>query len=430
MQFIKKHSSIIRNIYTSLYASLASLIFSRLFFNATWRFTRESAIRFEKTHQRVFFNCFALAISLFAVIMIYYYFDNLDLYNKRDYLKDKTEKILLSKPEYLIGFAISLLFATSMLTEPIHNLLSMLGNVNAVWARLLSIVTVSVMRLVQINNLGAKWYDEIHHPLFVEKPIFKGSQDIDNFKPAYLVLKPIGFIAIFTLCYLFSAKYLIEIIYSLYVILTSLWQGLLLIALIPFVIFFSIRIGVQIKSRRKLIKKLRSLKKGKYATVRYSGAKYLSAIFYRLPFSVEVTAQSGETFLCNVVCSGRVNAPMYFSTDKYYTEHGFHLRGGGLLSQMGASPFAAVVDIGKWGDKSNPTNLVAGYRRQHDINFPEKEGNRALLVNPAPTACFSLYENIANPIDTGEDMGNYTIYSATGFCNTVERLASRDRFEK
>ena len=120
---------------------------------------------------------------------------------------------------------------------------------------------------------------------------------------------------------------------------------------------------------------------------------------------------------------------MYFSSDKYYTEHGFHLRGGGLISQMGASPFAAIVDIGKWGDKANPTNLVAGYRREHNITFPEKEGKRTLIINPAPTACFSLYENIANPIDTGEDMGNYTIYSATGFCNTLERLANRDRFE-
>ena len=429
MEFIKKYSSVIRNIAMSLFATLLALLFSKLYFSATVAFLKESTIIFEREHQRIFFNLLSLFLTIFAVIMIYYYFDNLDLYNKRDYLKDKDHKSLISKPEYISGFAISLLFSTLMLTDPIHNLLLTFGEVNIFWARLLAVVTVALVRLIQINNLGAKWYDEIHHPLFVEKPIFKGSQDIDNFKPAYLVLKPIGFVAIFTLCYLFVSKYLIVIVFSLYNILTSLWQGLLLIALVPFIIVFAVRISVQIRSRRKLIKKLNKLSKNKYATVNYKGSKYLSAIFYRLPFSVEVTAQSGETFLCNVVCSGRVNAPMYFSSDKYYTEHGFHLRGGGLISQMGASPFAAIVDIGKWGDKANPTNLVAGYRREHNITFPEKEGKRTLIINPAPTACFSLYENIANPIDTGEDMGNYTIYSATGFCNTLERIANRDRFE-
>ena len=430
MKSLKNYSKIARNTYTSLYASVTSLIFAKLYFNAMWRFTKESAIIFEKMHQRVFFHLFALATSLFVPIMIYYYFDNLDLYNKKDYLEKKSKRLLIARPEYLTGFVISLLFAASMLTSPIHSLLSIFGNVSVIWSNILSIVTLALIRLIQLYNLQVKWEDEINHPLFVEQPIFKSSQDIKKFKPIYLFLKPLGFLALFGVCYLIAAKYYIEIVYSLYVILTSLWQGILLIALIPFIVFFAFRVLVNVRSRRKLIKRLRHLEKGKYAKIKYSGAKYLSAVFPRMRFGVEVIAQSGETYLCNIVCSGKVNAPMYFSEDKYYTEHGFHLRGGGLLSQMGASPFAAVVDIGKWGDKSNPTNLVAGYRRQHDINFPEKEGNRALLVNPAPTACFSLYENIANPIDTGEDMGNYTIYSATGFCNTVERLASRDRFEK
>lgn len=430
MKSLKKYSKIARNTYTSLYASVTSLIFAKLYFNAMWRFTKESAIIFEKMHQRVFFHLFALATSLFVPIMIYYYFDNLDLYNKKDYLEKKSKRLLIARPEYLTGFVISLLFAVSMLTSPIHSLLSIFGNVSVIWSNILSVVTLALVRLIQLYNLQVKWEDEINHPLFVEQPIFKSSQDIKNFKPIYLFVKPLGFLALFAVCYLLAAKYYIAIVYSLYVILTSLWQGILLIALIPFIVFFALRVLVNVRSRRKLIKKLRHLENGKYAKIKYSGAKYLSAVFPRMRFSVEVIAQSGETYLCNIVCSGKVNAPMYFSEDKYYTEHGFHLRGGGLLSHMGASPFAAVVDISKWGGKTNPTNLVAGYRREHNIEFPESEGNRALIVNPSPTACFSLYGNIANPIDTGENMGKYTVYSATGFCNMIERNSSKDRFDR
>lgn len=429
MRLLKKYSKLIRNAYTSLFATLMALLFSHLYYSSTVAFKKESEIIFEESHQLFFFNLLTLAVSLFAIIMMYYYFDNLDLYNKKDYLEGKNKKLLISKPEYLVGFAISLLFATSMLTDPIHNLLTTFGNLNKVWARLLSVASVAIIRLVQIYNLQTKWEDEINHPLFVEKPIFKNSQDIKRFRPHHLVLKPLGFLAIFTLCYLFVSAYLLEILFSVYIILTTLWQGTLLIALLPIIIIISIRILHNIKARRKLIKRLNRLVRDKSITVKYHGMKYISSIFPRMSFKIEVTTRTGEIYLCSIVCSGRVNAPMYFSDDKYYTEHGFHLRGGGLISQMGASPFAAVVDIGKWGGKTNPTNLIAGYRREHMLDFPEGNGTRALIINPAPTACFSLYENIANPIDTGENMGTYTIYSTTGFCNTVERGVNKDRFE-
>ena len=231
MKSLKKYSKIAINTYTSLYASVTSLIFAKLYFNAMWRFTKESAIIFEKMHQRVFFHLFALATSLFVPIMIYYYFDNLDLYNKKDYLEKKSKRLLIARPEYLTGFVISLLFAVSMLTSPIHSLLSIFGNVSVIWSNILSIVTLALVRLIQLYNLQVKWEDEINHPLFVEQPIFKSSQDIKNFKPIYLFLKPLGFLALFAVCYLLAARYYIEIVYSLYVILTSLWQGILLIAL-------------------------------------------------------------------------------------------------------------------------------------------------------------------------------------------------------
>lgn len=425
-----KYSSIFRNIYTSIFATLMSLAFAKLYYSSTIRFKNESSIIFSEPHQLLFYNLLMVSIVIFAVIMIYYYFDNLDLFNKKDYLEDTNKKLLISKPEYLVGFAISLLFASSMLATPIHTLISTFREVNIAWARLLAVITLALIRFIQIYNLQVKWEDEIHHPLFVEKPIFKNSQDIKRFKPIYLFIKPLGYLVIFTFCYLFVDAYAIEIVFSLYIILTSLWQGILILVLIPFIVFFALRIVINLKARRKLIKKLKMLKREKLATVEYHGCRYLSSFLPLLPFSVTVKATSGEVYLCRIVCSGNVNAPMYFTTDKYYTEHGFHLRGGALLSSMGSSPFAAIVDIGKMGGKTNPTNLIAGYRREHKLTFPEKEGNRTLIINPSPTTCFSLYENIANPIDTGEDMGNYTIYTATGFYNMVERKATKDKFDQ
>ena len=110
---------------------------------------------------------------------------------------------------------------------------------------------------------------------------------------------------------------------------------------------------------------------------------------------------------------------MFFKPDEYLIEHGMHLRGGALMSRGGS--FAQAVDISSWGGKENPTNMIFGFRMAHKLEFPEGEGHKAVILSPVPTTAFALYGKETKPIDTGEDMKNYTIYTATGFFNHIER---------
>lgn len=425
---IGKYEKYFRNVYTSLFATIMALIFARLYFSSVISLFAEVDWYLLKFHDKLIFNLLGLSIVLFATLMIFYYFDNLDLLNKKAYLEEKTPRPLIAKGEYLVGFAINILFASPILYSPIHYFMVSIGAPSPWLSRILAILAMALMRLIQLGSLRVKWQDEIDHPLFVEKPMFKSSGDIDSFKPFHLFTKPIIYVILYSLCYAVASKYVIAIIFSIYLTVTSLWDSLVVIIFIPIAIFFSLRLLSMFRRRHRLIRKLNALKRQKYATVKYHGSKYLSSLFHFLKLEIEITTASGEKYNCRVVTSGRVNAPMYFSTDKYYTEHGFHLRGGGLLSHMGSSPFVAVVDISKWGGNSNPTNLILGFRRQRDLAFPDKEGKKALIVNPTPTSCFSLYGTVANTIDTGENMGEYTIYTATGIYNTIVRNEDKEKY--
>ena len=167
------------------------------------------------------------------------------------------------------------------------------------------------------------------------------------------------------------------------------------------------------------------MKKENLAKVTLKGSKYLSATFTFLPFSLEIVDKEGEIYRCTVISASKINAPMYFKPDEYLVEHGMHLRGGALLSKGGS--FARAVDISQMGGKENPTNMIFGYRMAHKFKFSEGEGHKTVILSPTPTTAFSLEGRIAKPIDTGENMKNYTIYTPTGFFNHIERQSRKGK---
>lgn len=324
------------------------------------------------------------------MVMIYYYFDNLDLFNKKDYLEDKSRRSLLSRPQYITGFTISALLGAYMFTDAYQIFLNAFWKIDVIFPRLLSALTVIVIRLIQLHSLKSKWDGEIDHPLFAEKSLFKRNRDPYTFKSYRLFLQPLGYVAVFYIVCLITTSYIIKYAIALIIIIAELWKPLLVIVIIPFIVLFSFRIIYNLNGRRKLIRRLNRLKRQKHAEVKFIGYKYLSSFLTFLPLQLVVTTSDGEIFKCDVITCDKVNAPMFMNSEEYIVEHGFHLRSGALLSKGGR--FAQAVDISAWGGNTNPTNLIFGFRKSSKFTFP-----------------------------SGEDMGNYTVYTATGFANMIER---------
>ena len=419
----------IRNIYTSLAASLASWILSSIMLGGYRSSYEYNEITLMSYASQVFLTLLFPAVVVFTAWLIYNYFDNLDLFNKREYFENEHKASLISKPQYVIGFAIAMLFSTLIFTDAYEMMLGFFfPGLNIAVARLLAIATMAILRLVQLWSLRDKWQTEIENPLFVEKPLFKRNRDIYTFKAHQLFWQPAGYFIVMLCAALFTTEYGFSLFLSVFNLITSpeLWWLTFTIPIIFIAIIITCNLIYNTRKRAILLKKLKQMERERLATVKIKGRKYLSATFIRHPLEVEITDADGERYNCLVISGGAINAPIFFKPDEYLVEHGFHLRGGALLARGGS--FMYAVDVSKLGGKENPTNMAFGFRTSHKLSFPEAEGcHKVVILNPTPTTAFAVYEREYTSIDTGERIGNYTVYTASGLFNHIERQSRKSR---
>lgn len=422
----------IRKVYTSLFASLAAVLFSFIILESYLNAFLKNEVDFQGNTERTILVLLFPVFIIFVSWIVYNYFDNLDLFNKRDYLekreRTKTIRPLIAEKPYLVGFAIDMLFSTTIFTNAYDIvLLYFFPEISIAVSRLLAVITMAVLRLIQLWSLQDKWETEIEHPLFAEKAVFKRNRDPYTFKVHQLIWQPIGFVILFALGCNFATSYGFLLFLSIFYIITSpdMWWFIFGIPIIIIIATYAIRLFHNTRKRAILIKKLKQMEKEKLAEVKITGRKYLSATFTFLPLSVEIVDREGEKYQCVVISPSKINAPMYFKTDEYLVEHGMHLRGGALLARGGA--FMQAVDISQLGGKENPTNMTMGFRMVHKLKFPEGEGHKAVILSPTPTTAFSIQGREYTPIDTGERIGDYTVYTATGLFNHIERQSRKGK---
>ena len=424
----------IRNVYTSLFASLTVLLYSVILYGGYTRTYNDYKVDIRYPVQVVLVVLLPLIIIAAAAI-VYDYFDNVDLFAKREYFEKKSKKPLISRYPYVVGFALSMLFSTIILTKSFHFALTFFfPDLNIAVARFLAVATMAALRLFQIWSLQDKWQAEIENPLFVEKAMFKRNRDMYAFKPHQLILQPIGyFFAFGALCIFVSYVSVPTLIFTSIISLLNIimspdmWWTIFTVPFIIICVILAFTLIRNLSKRRILLKKLKQIENEGLGRVEITGSKYLSSTFIFLPFTVKLTDRQGEVYNCIVATCGEINAPMFFKSDEYIIEHGFHMRGGALLARGGR--FGRIVDIREMGGKENPTNLIFGFRTAHKLSFPEIEGHNVVILNPTPTTAYAMSEHEYFPIDTGEDMKNYTIYTASGIFNHIERKSRRARHD-
>ena len=429
-QKIEKAKPYIRNIYSSLLASLMSVSFSYTVLNGYLKTYEYNEIEFHSYAEKAFLNILFPIVIIATAGLVFNYFDNLDLFNKREYWNSDRNKALISRTPYLIGFAVNMLFATAIFTRGFDMAVTFFfPEADIVIARILSVISMAVLRLLQLISLQNKWDMEIDNPLFAEKAVFKRNRDPKKFKPRQMILQPIGYFFVFSLAAYFCALFGFPLFMVIFMIIISTdILSLILSATIAIIVsVYAVRLIYNTRKRAILIKKLRQMEREKLAFVKMHGSKYLSATLTFLPFRVEITDTAGEVYNCVVVTNSKINAPMFFKSNEYMVEHGFHLRGGALLSKMPPSRWTRAIDISQMGGKENPTNLIMGYRTVHKLDFPNIEGKRTVIINPTPSTAFATDGREYRTIDTGEDMKDYIIYTATGFFNHIERQSRKDR---
>lgn len=170
----------------------------------------------------------------------------------------------------------------------------------------------------------------------------------------------------------------------------------------------------------KFMKKLKKAKKKGEIDYTVEGNVYLAALFPKLYAGLVVTDKErykgDPVTYCVGICNVKSRREAVILCDEYRAQirHSFNLRLGGRALAIAAS---AENTDGRTGHALFQWHTTVG------LEFPEGEGERILLVDPAPTKLYlrdGQTERLQE-LDNGSRAYDYTVYTKNAFFNIIER---------
>lgn len=171
---------------------------------------------------------------------------------------------------------------------------------------------------------------------------------------------------------------------------------------------------------RKFFKRLKVAKKKGEITYEIQGNPYLSALFPKIYAGIKITdlqRYKGDavTYLV-AICNVKSRREAVVLCDEYRAQirHQINLRLGGRALAIAAS---AENTDGGTGHSLFQWYTTVG------LEFPEGEGERILLVDPAPTKLYlrAGQTERLQELDNGSRVYDYTVYTKNAFFNVIDR---------
>lgn len=210
-----------------------------------------------------------------------------------------------------------------------------------------------------------------------------------------LILKLLGITAVYALGAILII-YSLEIYASIFNVLKLFfslyfWLTLILIgSILAFFLSFRFLRGCRI--RRKFLGRLKVLCREIGATLSPIKRPYRSLLFLR--DEVNFTVQyNKKTYHCKLFCALKRHTPLFFSQN-------------GIVQCLHSLRFRRVEYF--------------RYTTQFDFSF-EANGQKLLIVNPVPKEIYAGDTSFYREIDTGESIGAYKVFTATGFLGALSR---------
>ena len=356
-------------------------------------------------------------VILFAVFWNYY--DSIDDRSFRrfcdTYKEESKAPNLLKDPAYLAGLAVTVAGATPVITFSLVPALRNTGLRNgecyAVGIALALLITVG-LSLLRIRRRSRLWYKQRNMPADTEKArigrrIFYAAVLFGS----VMLAIPMGF------------TILIPFIGSLVLgIIRLLWKPILFIGSILFLWLFVFRSIRRIMDRRKFLKRLDQLRDRGELSYEIHGSPYLSVFWERIVFGLTIT---------DVPYPGSkrktpVTYQVAFANCRYRR---------GMVILCDDNIFRFVISFNfrtiaqhNWGGLSVASSSIvsmpiASFCTNHSFDFPEGEGKRILLMDPAPRVLcmYGFREGELITLDNGSEIFGYTVYGKNSFVNLLER---------
>ena len=356
-------------------------------------------------------------VILFAVWWRYY--DNIDdrsFRRFRDTYKEESEAPnLLRDPAYLAGLAVTVACATPVITFSLVPALRNTGLENTlcyaagVSASLLLTAGISLFRIRRRSKL---WYKQRNLPEDTEKTRL-GSRIF------YAVLLLVSVLLAIPLSFTILIPFLGSLILG---IIRLLWKPILFIGGILFLWLFVIRSIRRIADRRRFLKRLDQLQERGELSYEIHGSPYLSVFWERIVFGITITDLPHQ--------SNKRKTPVTYQVAIANCKY---RRGMVILCEDNVFRFVISFNFRtiaqhNWGGLSVASSSIvsmplASFCTNHSFDFPEGEGKRILLMDPAPRVLcmYGFREGELITLDNGSEVFGYTVYGKNSFVNLLER---------
>ncbi len=359
---------------------------------------------------------------LILFIVVWRYYDNIDdrSFNRfcDTYKDEKKAPNLLREPPYVAGLVMTALCATPVLTAsliPCLGYTGLRGGECIAVGVAISLPAVTGLSILRIKRRAGIWV--------IQKDLRTGNEKTR-------VVRRILYAAVFfgSLCLLVFVGFgtLIPVWGSFFLgIIRLLWKPILIIGSVLFLWLFVIRSIRHIIDRRKFMKKLEQMRERGELSFEVHGSPYLSVLSERVVFGLTITDVPHPESRGNRR-KGDVTYKVAFANCRYR-------RGMVILCENNIYRFVYSLNFRtlaqhNWGGLSvTSTQIVsmpvASFHTNHSYDFPEGEGKRILLMDPAPRmlCMYGYREGELMTLDNASEVFGYTVYGKNSFLNVLER---------
>lgn len=365
-----------------------------------------------------------LGVDAILFIALWWYYDHIDDYSFNRFCEAPVTPVLWHDPGFIVEHSLTVLGATPVLAQALRAALGF-TSLRAAESMAISLacaaVFVTVASLIRIHSLNSTWA--------VQKNL-RSKQEKKRARVKYMVGRVIyaaiyfGSLAALVYC---GIAIFLPILGSLLSALLQLIKIPLLVLLCVLVVLEIIRYIRRIFERRKFLRRLKKLSEQGELSYQIHGHPYRSLFGYRNDFGLTITdvphpdgKKKTETTYCVtianchrrrltvILCEDQIYQFMYSLNIRFMRT----MRGGlGMMGMMGVHGVRTF------------TLPAASWFVSHSFTFPEGEGERILLVDPAPHVLFlrGTRQGEFYPLDNASTVFGYTVYGKNSFVNMLER---------
>ncbi len=375
--------------------------------------------------QGAIYPALLLALEILFFVALWWYYDRIDDRGFDRFCATENPPSLLHDPAWRLGIVLSVAGATPVFARSLVLILRFFipGVSSAVWVALACLLAAGGATLgciLRVRKLNYAWS--------VQKKMRR--HEAKRVKPAVRVVYAVIYYVSLWLATV-AGTVLVPAVIGVALILIYLLRSLVVTVAVCLVAWWCIHKIRRIHQRRDFLRRLSRLAKAGEVTYTIHGHPYRALFFKRVPFGLTVTdlrlappreetpTASGwnrrekpateRTYQVAVADCGHRRFTVVLADNYVYRfMYSFRIRAIGTMG-MGRSDIM-TIPLGVWF-------------KNNMFQFPEGEGERILLVDPAPArlCMHGFREGELLPLDNGSRVYDYTTYGRLAFLRLVER---------